>query len=595
CLSFFRDWGNINVMRKTFGTFYGYLFRHPALFLGGMVTLVIARSAENMQNFFVKWIVQAVTTNDYETAIRLVLWMGTVLLFGTFFHIISQMLGDRSAMRTLVDVNLDALKKIHELDFSYHAEKSSGRLISLTKRGEDAMFNLTEIINRELFGTLIGFGFLLYAFWGTDPKYVAITLFVLTLSAITMRPLIKYNMGKRKELTQWDDRISGMRIDNFINFDTVKYFAKEEFEQGRFLKALRSWDSAAQEYFNTFRLFDLTIGNYANLAITATILVAVWDLTSGRIDLASFVLISSFSVTVFPRLIAVLMNIRSIAKRYTDLQDLFKIFEEKSTVADAAAPLTIDSLRGEIVIDDVSFAYHSRARVFRNLSLNIRPGESVALVGLSGSGKTTLVKLLMRMYDTTLGEIRVDGVDVKNMKKSYLRSLIGIVPQDPIMFNNTIGYNIKYGKPEASEEEVWEALRASMLERFVRSLPDGLETKVGERGIKLSGGQRQRLAIARVLLEKAKIIIFDEATSSLDSESEGAIQDAFWNLAKDPTNPRTSIVIAHRLSTVMRTDRIIVLKRGTIAESGTHKKLIKQPGGLYKKLWEMQQNGFLAE
>ncbi len=582
-------------MRKTFGTFYGYLLRHPALFLSGMVTLVLARSAENMQNFFVKWIVQAVNSHDYDSAVKLALWMGTVLLFGTFFHIISQMLGDRSAMRTLVDVNLDALKKIHELDFSYHAEKSSGRLISLTKRGEDAMFNLTEIINRELFGTLIGFGFLLYAFWGTDPKYVAITLLVLIVSAVTMRPLIKYNMIKRKGLTQWDDRIAGMRIDNFINFDTVKYFAKEEFEQNRFLAALRAWDTSAQEYFNTFRLFDLTVGNYANIAIASTILVAVWDLSAGRIDLPSFVLIASFSVTVFPRLIAVLMNVRSIAKRYTDLQDLFKIFEEKSTVADPATPRTIENLKGEIVIDDVSFSYHSRARVFRNLSLSIRPGESVALVGLSGSGKTTLVKLLMRMYDTTQGEIRIDGINVKDMKKSYLRSLIGIVPQDPIMFNNTIGYNIKYGKPEASEVEVWEALRASMLEKFVKSLPEGLETKVGERGIKLSGGQRQRLAIARVLLEKAKIIIFDEATSSLDSESEGAIQDAFWNLAKDPTNPRTSIVIAHRLSTVMRTDRIIVLRRGTIAESGTHRTLIKQSGGLYKRLWEMQQNGFLAE
>lgn len=289
------------------------------------------------------------------------------------------------------------------------------------------------------------------------------------------------------------------------------------------------------------------------------------------------------------------MVFRNGAKRFSDLKTYFEVLDENVSVPDPLNPLPISNITGLVSFKSVSFAYHSQNPVFTDFSLSIKPGESVALVGLSGSGKTTLVKLLMRMYDIQSGEITIDDINIQKVSKTSLRNIIGIVPQDPLMFNHSLRYNVSYADQTASDEVVWESLKLAKLDQFVKSLPDGLETKVGERGIKLSGGQRQRLAIARVLLEKAKIIVLDEATSSLDSESEGVVQEAFWNLVKDPKEPRTSIIIAHRLSTVMRSDRIVVLDKGQIAEMGTHKELLKKKTGLYKHLWSLQQNGFLTD
>ena len=272
------------------------------------------------------------------------------------------------------------------------------------------------------------------------------------------------------------------------------------------------------------------------------------------------------------------------------------LLDEKISVLDPVHPKTITNPKGEVEFSHVTFAFESKNfPVLDDFSLKIKAGESVALVGYSGAGKTTIAKLLMRMYDPQKGEITLDRVNLKDLTKEDLRNQIGIVPQDPLLFNNTIFYNIAYAKNNASKDDVYDAAESSKVNDFVHKLPFGYQTVVGERGIKLSGGQRQRLAIARVLLEQPEILVFDEATSSLDSLSELTIQEAFWNMVKNKNHPRTAIIIAHRLSTIMRADRIIVIDKGKIVESGTHQELLTNPKGIYQQLWALQKNGFIGD
>jgi ABC-type multidrug transport system fused ATPase/permease subunit len=274
-----------------------------------------------------------------------------------------------------------------------------------------------------------------------------------------------------------------------------------------------------------------------------------------------------------------------MAQNYTDIEKLFEILEEEVQIRDPKSPIKMTKVGGEIEFKKVSFAYEGKKiEAVRNINLKILPGESVALVGRSGAGKTTLVKLLMRFYDVDEGSILVDGINVNRFSKSGLRALMGVVPQEPILFNNTIGYNIAYGKENASQEDIVSASKIARIHDFIKTLPNGYNSKVGERGIKLSGGQKQRVAIARMILSKPDIIIFDEATSQLDSESEKLIQEGFWRAAEG----KTTIIIAHRLSTVMRTKKIVVMDEGRIIEKGTHRELLKDEGSLYKKFWDLQ-------
>ena len=286
-----------------------------------------------------------------------------------------------------------------------------------------------------------------------------------------------------------------------------------------------------------------------------------------------------------------MFRLRELAKNYTDLEKFIAILDIYPEVKDPVSPKVLNNPHGDISFKNVSFAYYESKEIMHNFNLNIKDGESVAFVGPSGAGKTTIIKLLLRFFDCLSGSISIDGVDIKDLKKTYLRKIIGMVPQEPVLFNDTILYNISYPNKNATLEDVRKAASAANLDNFIESLPKKYETKVGERGIKLSGGQKQRLAIARVFLANTPILIFDEATSQLDSISEKLIQNSLWKVAKS----KTAIIIAHRLSTVMRADRIIVLDKGRIIEEGAHKDLINTKNGLYKQLWTMQRGGLLLE
>jgi len=311
--------------------------------------------------------------------------------------------------------------------------------------------------------------------------------------------------------------------------------------------------------------------------------------TRGVIQVSDFVMILGFVSAFYPRFFEFIYNFRNIAKNYTDIDNYFSIFDQEVQVKDPAAPKKLGQVDGEVEFKNVTFSYPEGKRgAVKNINLRIRAGQSIALVGSSGVGKTTLVKLLMRFYDVSSGQILIDDIDIKEMEKSYLRSLMGVVPQDPNMFNDTIAFNIGYGNPEATIKEIVAAAKMARLHDFIESLPKKYDTLVGERGVKLSGGQRQRLAIARMILSNPQIIIFDEATSQLDSESEKYIQEAFWKAAQG----KTTIIIAHRLSTVVKADKIVVMESQKIKEIGSHKELYHKKDSLYRHFWDLQTAKF---
>jgi len=580
---------------SVFKRLYHFIWQRKWPFILGTIPMVTAMCLYNLAPFFVKWLTQAVQDGLMDSAFQLVIIFGVILFISNLLENIGYYITDKNMVGTSNDISKAVLTHIHNLDFAYHTNKSSGKLISLMKRGDDAFFAYYDIINRQFLNLIISFAVMFFAFARLRFDYLFFVILLISITIFVAYFLIKFNIKKRQEFNDADDDVSSARVDNLVNFDTVKYFANEEFEQSRFDKLLSIWNQRLQAYFFTFRYFDTIVGNLINFALVGIMFLAVKDLQNQRIVLADFLLVTTFSMTLFPKMMQLLFSLRELAKKNTDISTYLDLLDEKITVPDPEQPQKIQDLKGKITFNEVNFAYENKQSVLKNFSLKIESGEAIALVGFSGAGKTTIAKLIMRMYDPTSGQILIDGIAINKMLKAELRKIVGVVPQDPLLFNNTVYFNIAYADQKASKKEVLVAAKAAQVDIFIKDLPNGYKTMVGERGIKLSGGQRQRLAIARMLLEKPKVIIMDEATSSLDSASEQIIQKSFWDLVRDQKDPRTSIIIAHRLSTIMQADRIVVMNEGQIAEIGTHEEVIEKDDGIYQRLWELTRNGFIGD
>jgi len=396
--------------------------------------------------------------------------------------------------------------------------------------------------------------------------------------------LIKANIKKRVEFNEVEDNISGIITDNLLNYETVKFFAKEKKEEERLSFEFKDWFDKVWNYANSFRKIDLAVGTTVNIGILGIFFVAIRMLVSETISAGDFILIAGYIMSFFPRFFELLFRFRSIAINYADIVKYLSILDNPVLVKDPDNPKELKNVRGRIEFENVFFKYpDSKANILKDFSLEIKPGQSVAFIGKSGAGKTTIVKIILRFFDVIRGRVLIDGINISELNKSSLRSYLGVVPQEPILFNNTVAYNIAYGDDLIDMKKVIRAAKLANLHKFILTLPEKYETQVGERGIKLSGGQKQRLAIARMMIVDPKIIIFDEATSNLDSESEKLIQEAFWKVSKG----KTVIIIAHRLSTVKKADKIVVLEKGRIVQKGTHRQLRNKPG-LYQHLWELQ-------
>ena len=548
--------------------------------------MVVTPLAEAILPYFYKLFVDAIPQKNYEALLTLLgIYVGLYFL-GRVLDSLSYFVGDIVTFDANIDARTTVFKKIQDLDFAFHTTKSSGSLISTIKRGYGAFWDLHHSIHFRIIPVIVNFLVMMYFFIELD-----LTIFLIMgasfLAAIVItKTFVKMNIRTRNLFNEEEDKVTGVIVDNMVNFETVKLFAKEDWERKRLAKKFVTWKKKLWEFALSFRYLDVAMTTLIIGSILATLYFSLKATINGRFTPGDFVLVIGFTAAFYPKLFQLVWGFRQIAKNYSDIQKYFGILDIDIQIKDPKKPVKLKNVSGEIEFHGVGFTYEEdNNEALKNVDLKIRPGQSVALVGRSGAGKTTMIKLLMRFFDPQKGKITIDGINIKKMLKTELRDLMGVVPQEPVLFNHTIGYNIAYGQPGVSEKEIEAAAKLAHIHRFIEKLPKGYQTQVGERGIKLSGGQKQRVAIARMILSKPQIVIFDEATSQLDSESEKFIQEAFWKAVKN----KTTIIIAHRLSTVMRADKIIVMENGKIVETGSHRALIKKKEGLYRHFWQLQR------
>src|SRR3989344_513988 len=572
---------------KILKTFYKFFFNKKGWTIVFVLIIVIAPIIDSLTPYFYKQFVDKIPTHDYDLLLKILLFYIGIrfmaLLFSTSRFLVGDILGVDAVANTIATV----FAHIHNLDFAFHSSKSSGSLISAIKRGEGAFWNLYFSIHYRIVDVSVRFFVLLYFFKNLNSFIFIMTIVTFVLAILIMLVFVKMNVERKRKVNELEDDISSVIVDNMINFETVKLFVKELWEQRRLSVIQVDWRKAVWKYVYTFRGLDVSIGTVINISIFSILLYSLNMTIRGMFTLGDFVLIAVFLQSFFTYLFELVWGFRDIAKSYSDIEKFFGILDYGVEIKDPENPVELEKIRGEIKYNNVTFTYsESKKEAVEKINLNIRQGQSIALVGRSGSGKTTLIKLLMRFYDVDQGMITVDGVDVRKFTKNHLRSFMGVVPQEPVLFNNTIEYNIGYGKEKVTKEEIVAAAKIANLHDFVLGMPKKYKTHVGERGIKLSGGQKQRLAIARMILSEPDIIIFDEATSQLDSENEKLIQDALWKVTKN----KTTVIIAHRLSTAMRADKIVVMDKGKIVESGSHSVLPARDKSLYKHFWNLQIN-----
>ena len=475
-------------------------------------------------------------------------------------------------------------RHVHNLSLRFHLERRTGSLTKIVERGTKSIDMMLYFILFNIAPTaleLTAICIIFFVKFGIG--LVAATLAMVTLYIVFTRTVTDWRAKLQREMNEVDNKAIGRAVDSLLNYETVKYFSAEEREARRYDDTIAAFAKAATK--NEVSLAWLNIGQSAitNLMMAGAMGYTVWGWSQGRFTPGDVVLVNSLLMQLFRPLDLLGWVYRSIRQGLIDMEAMFELVDTPAEIVDApdAAPLHVG--RGVVTFEDVHFAYEPERPILKGVSFAIPPGTTLAVVGPSGAGKSTLARLLYRFYDPTGGDIRIDGQDISKVTQASLRAAIGIVPQDTVLFNDTIGYNIGYGREAASEGEIRGAARGAAIDRFIAALPQGYESMVGERGLKLSGGEKQRVAIARTLLKDPPILILDEATSALDSRTEEAIQATLDNVAEN----RTTIIIAHRLSTIVNADRIIVLDAGRVAESGTHGELLRA-GGLYAELWARQ-------
>ena len=523
----------------------------------------------------------------------LILAYGLLRMSASLFAELREFLFARVTQNAVRKVALQVFEHLHSLALSFHLARQTGGVSRDIERGTRGIQSLISYSLYSILPTLVEFilvlGYLAYSY---DIWFAAITLCALIIYIVFTVVVTEWRSHFRKTMNDMDSKANQKAIDSLLNFETVKYFGNEAFEASRYDKNLVRYQAAAIKSQKS-----LAVLNFGQQTIIAIGLVLIlWRATLSVVDdtmtLGDLVLVNTLMIQLYIPLNFLGVIYREIKQSLTDMERMFSLLNTDKEIADAsnAKPLHIENYGHgpDVRFENVSFHYDVKREILHDVSFNIPAGTITAVVGQSGAGKSTLARLLFRFYDVQSGKILIDGQNIQDVTQASLRKAIGIVPQDTVLFNDTIGYNIAYGDPSASIDEVYEAARAAQIDGFIKRLPDGYDTQVGERGLKLSGGEKQRVAIARTLLKKPAMLIFDEATSALDSKTERAFQEELLSLAKN----RTTLIIAHRLSTIIHADQILVMEHGQIVERGTHLELLAAQGK-YAEMWQMQERAAL--
>jgi ATP-binding cassette subfamily B protein len=483
------------------------------------------------------------------------------------------------------ELNNRTFAHLHRLSLRFHLERRTGglsRVIERATRGVELIIRM-GILNvlPTALELLLVVGMLLYYF---DWRYVAIMLATVAVYMWFTFAASERRIAIRREMNDSDTDANTKAIDSLLNFETVKYFGNEEHEARRFDASMARYEKAAIKTFRSLGTLNSGQALIFTIGMTLCMLLAARGVIAGTNSVGEFVMVNALMIQLYMPLNFMGMVYREIKQGLVDLEAMFALLEEMPEIKDKPGARPLQVTRGEIHFENVRFAYKRDRPILKDVSFAVPAGKMVAIVGPSGAGKSTIARVLFRFYDIQSGAVTIDGQDIRDVTQKSLRAAIGVVPQDTVLFNDTIYYNIKYGRPDATDAEVYEAARLAQIDTFIRTLPLGYKTMVGERGLKLSGGEKQRVAIARTILKGPPILILDEATSALDSHTEKEIQDALDRVAQG----RTTLVIAHRLSTIVHADAILVVENGRLVEQGTHAELVAK-GGLYASLWERQR------
>jgi ATP-binding cassette, subfamily B, heavy metal transporter len=491
----------------------------------------------------------------------------------------------RVGQRAVRRVALSTFRHLHALSLRFHLDRQTGGLSRAIERGIRGTEFLLSYMLFNVVPTLFEILLVCGILWGLYRASFALVTFGTIVGYIAFTFLVTdWRIKFRREMNERDSEANTKAIDSLLNFETVKYFANEEHEAERFDKALRAYERAAVKSQTTLSALNIGQGIIIATGLVTVMLMAGFGVARGTMTVGDFVLVNSYLVQLYSPLNVLGMVYRNIKQSLTDLESMFRLLMVPPEIEDRPGAPALAAGAGEIVFDRVSFRYDPRRPILEEVSFRVPPGGTVAIVGPSGAGKSTIARLLFRFYDVDHGAIRIDGQDLRAVTQDSLRRAIGVVPQDTVLFNDTVRYNIAYGRPGAGDAEIADAARHARIHDFIAALPDGYQSRVGERGLKLSGGEKQRVAIARVILKEPRILIFDEATSALDTKTEQEIQANLDEVSAG----RTTLVIAHRLSTVVKADEVLVLDQGRIVERGDHAALLAR-GGVYAAMWARQQ------
>ncbi|WP_043420865.1 ABCB family ABC transporter ATP-binding protein/permease [Azonexus hydrophilus] len=571
---------------QTVRTLFPYLWQYRFRVVAALFCLVAAKLANVGVPLVFKDMIDGMSGEVLALPVMLLALYGALRFSNSLFTELRELLFARVTQRAIRKVALEVFQHLHALSLRFHLERQTGGISRDLERGTRSISSLISYTLYSILPTLIEIGLVLIILYVQyDIGYVLITAASLIAYIVFTVKVSNWRIAIRRAVNESDSAANTKAVDSLLNYETVKYFNNEAWEAKRYDEQLVKLEDASTRSQSSLALLNLGQQAIIALGVTAMMWRAANGVVEGRMSIGDLVLVNAFLIQLYMPLNFLGIVYREIRQALTDIERMFGLLNEHREVADAADAHTLPADRQmQVDFDSVGFAYETSRRILHDVSFTIPPGQTYAVVGHSGAGKSTLSRLLYRFYDVSNGSIRINGHDLRSVTQHSLRSAIGIVPQDTVLFNDTILYNIRYGKPDADDDAVFAAARAASLHDFIDGLPDKYQTRVGERGLKLSGGEKQRVAIARALLKDPPILIFDEATSALDSATERAIQQQLEVAARG----RTTLIIAHRLSTVMNADCILVMEDGRVVERGTHAALLAA-AGKYADMWFLQQ------